>query len=397
MANGWRELFFGPEPERGGMVESTVPRRTFADVILPPSTRRQLDQALAQIGKHDLLFVDWGFGERHETGLGLAFNFAGPPGTGKTVCAEAIASALGKPLMAVRYSELESQWAGATAKNVTAVFHAAAEQGAVLFFDEADAIASRRFTSMDQGYQREANSVVNTLLREVEAFGGVVIFATNLAANFDPAFERRIRTHILFEMPGPAEREKIWRTQIHVPKTPLAPDVDFRALAERYPASGGDIKNAVLKAAQAAVAEAGPDAEKRIAQHHFETAMEEVLAAKRVMDQTIFGAQPGALPAHWSAPTPPDAPGDDVRDDLSALATRVVEVEDALVAIPDAVRRLDAAREETAHTLEQIASALETRAAQSEAMWRSRFTLLMVMAAVALLASVAALAVAALV
>jgi hypothetical protein len=202
-------------------------------------------------------------------------------------------------------------------------------------------------------------------------------------------------------MPGPEEREKIWRTQIHVPKTPLAADVDFRALAERYPASGGDIKNAVLKAAQAAVAEPGADAEKRIAQHHFETAMDEVLAAKRVMDQTIFGAQPGAqpgaLPAHWSAPTPPDAPGDDVRDDLSALATRVVEVEDALVAIPDAVRRLDAAREETAGTLEQIATALETRAAQSEAMWRSRFSLLMVMAAVALLASIAALAVAALV
>src|SRR3712207_5374675 len=118
------------------------------------------------------------------------------------------------------------------------LFETAAEQEAVLFFDEADAIASRRFTSMDQGYQREANSVVNVLLREVEAFSGVVIFATNLAANFDPAFERRIRTHILFEMPGPEEREKIWRTQLHARKTPLAADVDFRALAERYPASG---------------------------------------------------------------------------------------------------------------------------------------------------------------
>src|SRR5215207_9497549 len=157
MANGGRELIFGPEPERGGMVESTIPRRTFADVILPPSTRRQLDQALAQIGKHDLLFNEWGLGERHETGLGLAFNFAGPPGTGKTICAEAIAHALGKPLLVVRYNELESQWAGATAKNVAAVFASAAEQDAVLFFDEADAVAGRRFTSVDQGYQREAN------------------------------------------------------------------------------------------------------------------------------------------------------------------------------------------------------------------------------------------------
>jgi len=389
MPNAWRELFFGPEPERGGMVESTIPRRTFADVILPPSTRRQLDQALAQISKHDLLFVDWGLGERHETGLGLAFNFAGPPGTGKTVCAEAIANALGKPLLVVRYQELESQWAGATAKNVSAVFRAAAEQEAVLFFDEADAIASRRFTSMDQGYQREANSVVNVLLREVEAFAGVVIFATNLAANFDPAFERRIRTHILFEMPGPAEREKIWRSQIHVPKTPLGDDVDFRALAERYAGSGGDIKNAVLKAAQAAVAEPGPDAEKRITQHHFEQAMEEVLAAKRVMDQSLFGTQAGMPPVPWAA-NPPAAADDDLRDDLSTLAGRVVEVEDALVALP---ARLDAARDETMQRLEQLAQGLEVHAQRTDAAWSSRFSLLMAMASVALLAAVAALAV----
>ena len=218
--NPLRDLFFGPD--RRALVSAAVPRRTFSDVVLPPSTRRALDNALVQIRKHDLLFGQWGLGERHESGLGLAFNFAGPPGTGKTICAEAIAHALGKPLLVVRYNELESQWAGATAKNVAAVFASAAEQDAVLFFDEADAIAGRRFTSVDQGYQREANAVVNVLLRELEEFPGVVIFATNLAANFDPAFERRIRTHILFEQPGPEEREQIWRVQIHHRKTPLA-------------------------------------------------------------------------------------------------------------------------------------------------------------------------------
>ena len=352
MASSWRELFFGPEPERGGMVQSSQPRRTFADVILPPSTRRQLDQALVQIRKHDLLFGEWGLGERHDTGLGMAFNFAGPPGTGKTICAEAIAHALGKPLLQVRYSELESQWAGVTAKNVSAVFKSAAEQDAVLFFDEADAIASRRFTQMDQGYQREANAVVNVLLREVEEYHGVVIFATNLAANFDPAFERRIRTHILFEMPGPDEREKIWRSQLHARKTPLADDVDFRALAERYPGSGGDIKNAVLKAAQAAVSEPGDDAEKRIAQRHFEEAMDAVVSGKRVMDQSIFGA---GLPMPWSAP-----PGgtDEVRDEVSELAARVVEVEDALVPVPDALRRLEAWRDDTIVRLDEVVATL---------------------------------------
>ena len=84
------------------------PVRTLDDVVLPPETRRMLDQALAQVRNHTLIFGRWGLGERHATGLGLAFNFAGPPGTGKTICAEAIAHALGKPLLVVRYNELES-------------------------------------------------------------------------------------------------------------------------------------------------------------------------------------------------------------------------------------------------------------------------------------------------
>ena len=125
----------------------------------------------------------------------------------------------------------------------------ARKENAVLLFDEADAIASRRSSSLDQAFVRETNTVINVLLQELERFNGVVIFATNLAANFDPAFERRIRTHILFEMPGVEEREQIWRVQVHPSRTPLADDVDFRALAEQYDVSGGDIRNAVLKAA----------------------------------------------------------------------------------------------------------------------------------------------------
>ena len=187
-------------------VESIVPSRTFDDVILPPATRRTLETALAQVTQHDLIFNRWGLAERHPTGLALAFNFAGPPGTGKTICAEAIANALGRRLMLVRYAELESMWMGETPKNVAGIFRSASEQNAVLFFDEADAIATRRSTSVDQASQREINTTISVLLQELEAYNGIVIFATNLATNFDPAFERRIRTHILFEMPGEAER-----------------------------------------------------------------------------------------------------------------------------------------------------------------------------------------------
>jgi len=274
------------------IVETVTPQRTLADVVLPPQTRRTLDQALAQVRNHALIFQRWGLGERHTAGRGLAFNFAGPPGTGKTICAEAIAHELGMKLLVVDYAQAESMWLGETPKNVAAAFRSAADQNAVLFFDEADAIAMRRSSGQATAHDREANLTINVLLRELEAFNGIVIFATNLAANFDRAFERRIRTHVLFDMPGVTERERIWQLQIHPRKTPLAPDVDFRQLAGRYAMSGGDIKNAVIKAAAAAAGEAGADIGKHISQQHFEQAAQDVLAAKSIMQQSLFADEP---------------------------------------------------------------------------------------------------------
>jgi SpoVK/Ycf46/Vps4 family AAA+-type ATPase len=289
-----RDLFFGRP-----LFDVVEPRRTFDDVILPPATMDAIRQALALIRKQGLIFDRWGLAERHGGTAGLAFHFAGPPGTGKTIAAEAIAATLGRQLLVVRYAELESRWVGQTAKHIAAVFRDAARAEAVLFFDEADAVASRRFTSLQHGYEREANATVNVLLSEVERFPGVVIFATNLAANLDPAFERRIRTHIRFDLPGLEERERIWKAQLHAGKTPLAADVSFRELAERFPRSGGDIKNAVIKAAQLATFEPGPDAGKSIHQRHFVAGMEDVMAAQRVMTQSLFEAGEAA-----AAPTP---------------------------------------------------------------------------------------------
>src|SRR3954451_23893070 len=151
MADGIRELFFGTTSRE--LVEAVEPRRTFDDVVLPPSTLRALNHALALVRKHDLIFHQWGLAERHSTGLGLAFHFAGPPGTGKTICAEAVAKTLGRPLLKVRYSEIESAWAGETGKNVVAVFREARASNAVLFFDEADSIASRRFSGTSHGFE----------------------------------------------------------------------------------------------------------------------------------------------------------------------------------------------------------------------------------------------------
>ena len=294
MSNPFLRVLTGVvDPRR--TVEAVAPQRSFDDVILPPATRRLLDQALAHVTRHDLIFNRWGLGERHPTSLALAFNFAGPPGTGKTICAEAIAHALGRRLLIVRYAEVESMWMGETPKNIVATFRAARKDNAVLLFDEADAIASRRSSAPDLGALRESNAVITVLLQELERFNGVVIFATNLAANFDPAFERRIRTHVLFEMPGLSEREQIWRVQMH-PRTPLADDVDFRALAKQFEASGGDIRNAVLKAAMAAASEPGSDAHKAIRQGHLEDGMRDVLAGKKVMQQSLLGTSDSAMP-----------------------------------------------------------------------------------------------------
>jgi SpoVK/Ycf46/Vps4 family AAA+-type ATPase len=330
VADSIRDLLFGTVSPGRELVEAIEPRRSFDDVVLPETTLRALNHALALVRKHDLIFHQWGLAERHSTGLGLAFHFAGPPGTGKTICAEALAYALDKRLLVVRYAELESRWVGQTSKHVAAVFRSAARQDAVLFFDEADAIAGRRFTSMIAAYEREANAIVNVLLHELESFPGVVIFATNLAANIDPAFERRIRTHILFEMPNVEERERIWRVQIHSRKTPLADDVDFGALAATYARSGGDIKNAVLKAAQIATVEPGPDADKRIHQRHFIHGMEEVIAAEGVMSQSLFddpsGTSLGVMDRLSEAQ-------EDLRAELALLAERFERLEHTLRAV----------------------------------------------------------------
>lgn len=355
MANPLRDFFFGTlsgqtTPKRE-LTDALTPRRSFADVILPAGTRQQLEYALVQIKKSDLIFGTWGLGERHASGLGLAFNFAGPPGTGKTICAEAVAFEIGKRLLIVRYAEMESLWAGETSKNVSAVFRLARETDAVLFFDEADAIATRRFGSVTQGYQREANAVVNVLLKELEEFDGVVIFATNLASNFDPAFERRIRTHILFEMPDAPAREEIWKVQLHARKTPLGDDVDFKELSEKYVVAGGDIKNAVLKAAQIASAEPIPDDEKRIYQRHFVAGIEQVMKSKSVMEQSIMDGDGSARPSVDSGMMGQISTAfgqlaqnqTEMGDDLRAVTERSEAIEAQLAALPELFQNWEAA------------------------------------------------------
>jgi len=234
-----------------------TPRRHLADLILTAETDRQLRIALAKIRYHDRLYTEWGIGTIDPEGRGTILNLYGPPGTGKTFAAEAIADSLGKPIIRVDYAQIESRFVGDTPKNLTAAFAAARAADAVLFFDEADSVLSRRVTTITQAADYGVNVTRSTLLLQLDSFDGVVVFATNLAANYDSAFIRRITAHVYFPLPDTDALIRLWR--YHLPAAlPRLPDVTPERLAALSDGlSGGDILNAVILAASAALDRGG--------------------------------------------------------------------------------------------------------------------------------------------
>lgn len=180
------------------------------DVILSATTRVQLDEGLAKLKFHKTIYEDWNFGSVDKQGRSVILNFYGAPGTGKTLTAEAFAGSLGYPIIKLGIAELESKFMGETSKNIQAVFKAATDANAVLFFDEADTLLGKRLSSVTQGIDNEVNAMRSTLLIELERFNGVAIFATNFAKNYDEAFRSRISHHIHFDLPDLEARKKLW-------------------------------------------------------------------------------------------------------------------------------------------------------------------------------------------
>lgn len=189
-------------------------------VVLAPTTRQMLEEAIGAIKYHKVIYSDWGFGAVDPMGRNLIINFYGPPGTGKTLTAEGLAGTLKLPYLHVGISELESKYVGETAKNITAVFKAAESQAALLFFDEADTLLGARLSSVTQGIDNEINAMRSTLLVELERFEGIVVFATNFAKNYDNAFVSRIRYNIEFSLPDHEARKQLWHRFL-VPNIPL--------------------------------------------------------------------------------------------------------------------------------------------------------------------------------
>ena len=238
------------------------PEADLSDLVAPRELKEKLRSALSRETKKEQIFRKWGFGKVIKYGRGTTLNFRGPPGTGKTLAAHCIAKELNRKLLTVRYDQLQSSFVSMTEKHIHMVFKIAKTKNAVLFFDEADAIALNR-----SGLQRSWEmSQVNTLLKELERFEGVCIFATNLAEKYDPAFERRLTMHIDFNLPATAQRVEILRKVL--PKKARDKDLSLEGL-NLEGLSGGDLKNVALNAAGIAAKE---DSEK-IRRSHIEEAI----------------------------------------------------------------------------------------------------------------------------
>ena len=177
-------------------------------------------------------------------------------------------------MICVDYAEIESKYVGETSKNLTRLFQLAEKEGAVIFFDEADALLSKRVTNMTSATDVSVNQTRSVLLNLLNQYQGIIIFATNFIQNFDPAFLRRIKYHVQFHLPDEALREQLWK--MYIPQK-MPCEVDCNALAKQYSGiSGSDIANAVFTAAVSAAR----DGEKVVAQKRFETAIQRCLAVK---------------------------------------------------------------------------------------------------------------------
>lgn len=230
------------------------PQYSFDRVILPQDIIDKIEEAVGILACENKVFKEWGLYEI-QPHPSTALSFFGPSGTGKTMAAEAVAQKLGKKILKVSYADVESKYHGEGPKMVKAIFLAASNADAVLFFDEADSLLSKRLTSVTQGSEQAINSMRSQLLICLEEFRGIVIFATNLVINYDQAFLTRLIS-VEFKLPDTDTRQKIWDAHIKAPddgkvhrlNIPLGDDVDTHELAEKYEFVGREIRNAVVSA-----------------------------------------------------------------------------------------------------------------------------------------------------
>ncbi len=241
----WHGALAAARPRLDALAQRIEPKATWDDLVLPDADMALLRQLAAQVGSRSTVYDTWGFRDKTSRGLGISALFCGESGTGKTMAAEVLAGHLELHVYRIDLSAVVSKYIGQTEKNLRRLFDAADDGGAVLFFDEADALFGKR-SEVKDSHDRYANIEVNYLLQRMEAYRGLAILATNMKSALDAAFLRRLRFIVTFPFPGIAERRLMWQ-RVFPAKTPTS-GLDFDRLA-RLNVTGGHVHNIAMNAA----------------------------------------------------------------------------------------------------------------------------------------------------
>ena len=269
------------------LAQRLIPAYTWDDLVVSPLVSGQLEEMAAQVAQRYTVYEDWGFSAHVSRGRGISALFSGPSGTGKTMAAEVLATHLGLALYRIDLASLFNKFVGETEKNIRQVFEAAERTGALLFFDEADALFGKR-TDVRDSHDRFANIEINYLLQRMESYWGVVILATNRRTALDRAFLRRLRFVIDFAFPDADARRRLW-LKAFPPATPLD-KLDYARLAQ-LEIAGGSIRSIALNGAFLAAAQGSP-----VTMRHLMTAAHwEYLKIDKMETEAEFGEYLGRV------------------------------------------------------------------------------------------------------
>lgn len=244
-ASLWDACRAQARPQLGDLAQRIEPIATWDDLVLPEAQVQVLHEIAMHVRQHSTVYETWGFSAKGSNGQGISALFAGASGTGKTLAAEVLARELRLDLYRIDLSSVVSKYIGETEKNLRRVFDAAEEGGAILLFDEADALFGKR-SEVKDSHDRYANIEVSYLLQRMEAYHGLAILTTNLRSALDTAFLRRLRFIVNFPFPNSVQRAAIWH-RIFPQKMPTE-NLDLNKLA-RLNVAGGNIRNIALNAA----------------------------------------------------------------------------------------------------------------------------------------------------
>lgn len=265
-----------PLPEQKSAVEfkPTEPIYGIDEIILSKETAENIKTVINSKKNWEKVFVEWNLRSVLKHRKSLFVNLYGAPGTGKTMAAHAIAKETGQKIVCVNYADIESKYVGETSKNLVRLFEQAKTDSFVIFFDEADALLSKRVTNMSSSTDVSVNQTRSVLLTLLNDYDGMIIFATNFISNFDPAFMRRIQFHVKFELPNEEMRKRLWAR--YIPRQmPITANID--TLAKNYDGlSGSDISTAVLNAAL----KAANDNIQQVTQEYFEEAVKNIITSR---------------------------------------------------------------------------------------------------------------------